>query len=291
MNRINLISKNMIFFPLLLSIWGNVEAVAKTPDLNFKSYAYTPEIVAELEPWKIAARKRRVRIRLSNFGSPSFTQSMSRRGRCQKLAFPLVALVPAIEENLKKYPQIMPGNSPTSSGLGTTFVSEPTFWIYVPKLPTGVPQELRFSIREQQPSNERTSNEKIFTATFNQSPSIIGLKIPKGNNTLETGKEYQWTVALQCDSDNPSVNPLISGWVRRIKPAQEPSNDADKIEVYESQNVWYDTLTLLERLQRNDPGNFQSTWIDFLTDMGFDDTEHQIPYAKNIQIVELSESE
>jgi hypothetical protein len=76
-------------------------------------------------------------------------------------------------------------------------------------------------------------------------------EVPLGEHrvVLKPGTEYQWSVTLVDDPDQPSGNPFASGAIRRVAPVALPkgADDADRLVALAGQGLWYDAIELASR--------------------------------------------
>jgi len=63
---------------------------------------------------------------------------------------------------------------------------------------------------------------------------------------LQPGVEYEWSVALVVDPDQPSGDIFASGTIRRVAPVKLPTavDDLDRMTAYAEQGLWYDAIDL-----------------------------------------------
>ncbi|MBT9314415.1 DUF928 domain-containing protein [Leptothoe spongobia] len=140
---------------------------------------------------------------------------------CAQNANPLVAIVP-------------------ETNLGTTAVAEPTLWLSVPKVTTA--KQLEFRLFNAQ--------DKIIyqtSVTVEPTADLMGLDLGTMTNApkLEVAQRYRWTASIICNSNNPSENISVEGWVDRVDVSNPGGTGSGSID------LWYDRLGLLvEELQR-----------------------------------------
>ncbi|MEL7038119.1 MAG: DUF928 domain-containing protein [Cyanobacteria bacterium J06592_8] len=171
------------------------------------------------------------------------------RGNCPPVQPPLTALIPA-------------------TNLGLTTQQYPTFWFYIPYSSTDIPQA-EFMLLDE---NQRPALEESISVELSQTPGIIGVTLPSTAKPLEPEQEYHWFFELICDAENPSNNPRVDGWIKRVQPSQDlltqlENNQAEQnYLIYAENGIWYDALTnLIQALQAN-PSNssLKNDWFDLL---------------------------
>ncbi|MCV3212482.1 DUF928 domain-containing protein [Plectonema radiosum NIES-515] len=177
----------------------------------------------------------------------------SRRGDCPNLKTPLTALVPGEETNKKSF-------------LGTTISEYPSFWIYIPELPS----DIRFGEFVLQ---DREGNDIWRTPiTLPGKPGIISVKLPPNTQyALKPNLKYHWYFNVNCSpSENKSVY-FVDAWMRRVTltpELQQQLNNAksQKYKVYIANKIWYDAVSNLGELRRNNPGigTFVEDWTKLL---------------------------
>jgi hypothetical protein len=68
---------------------------------------------------------------------------------------------------------------------------------------------------------------------------------------LEPKVQYEWTITLVTNEDNPSLNPVSGGWLQLVeesddlKAAVKDKSPADKVLAYAERGVWYDAIRVL----------------------------------------------
>jgi hypothetical protein len=177
------------------------------------------------------------------------------RGNCPPMQPGLTALIPQIN-------------------LGLTTKEYPTFWFYVPYSTTEIAQaELMLLDENQQPILE-----KPMTIQLSQTPGIVGIKLPATAKPLAVGQKYRWYFELECDAENPSNNPGVNGWVKRVTPSSELVTQLENYStqqsylVYAENGIWYDALTSLikGRKDTSSEDSFSQDWADLLEAVGLE---------------------
>ncbi len=156
---------------------------------------------------------------------PGHREGGASRGNCPPTDLPLTALIP-------------------KTNLGLTVNPYPTFWFYVPYESTTVTQAELMILDE----NRNPVTEKPLLVSLSQTPGIVSVPLPQTAKPLELNQKYHWYFSLVCDSENPSKNPTVDGWVKRVELRSELNN----YQGYVSEGIWYDAMTQIgQSLQVN----------------------------------------
>lgn len=177
----------------------------------------------------------------------------SRRGDCPNLKTPLTALVPGEETNKKSF-------------LGTTISEYPSFWVYIPELASDI-RSGEFVLQDQE------GNDIWRTPiTLPGKPGAISIKLPQNPQyALKPNLKYHWYFNIYCSPTQKSSVYFVDAWVRRVTltpQLQQQLNNAksQKYKVYIANNIWYDAITNLGELRRNNSGDraFVEDWAKLL---------------------------
>ncbi|HEY9623877.1 MAG TPA: DUF928 domain-containing protein [Crinalium sp.] len=197
---------------------------------------------------------------------PGSRTSGGSRGPCLDQ---VIALVPGtgdipIEETLCE--------TPSSSLLTRTVDDTPTFWFYVPassRFNAQVGTVAEFVLLDKNGQAIQTRQIPLSNAS-----GIVSVQL---THALELNQSYQWMFSILLNSRNPSQNPAVDGWVRRIDPNPALSNDlaqatsdVERIAAYAHHGIWQDALTDLAALRQTDPNNtaLMTDWHDLLNSVG-----------------------
>lgn len=87
---------------------------------------------------------------------------------------------------------------------------------------------------------------------------------------LEPGVEYEWSIAIVLDSDEPAKDVVATGWIERVQPSDlagrlAAGGEEEAPYVYADQGLWYDALTAVD--QRIGGGDAGSSWISVRSDL------------------------
>jgi hypothetical protein len=182
-------------------------------------------------------------------GRPGNRKGGASRGNCPATQPPLTALIP-------------------QTNLGLTTKEYPTFWFYIPYHSTEIRQAELMLLDE----NQSPVLEKPILVQLSKTPGIISVKLPSTAKPLELEQEYHWFFELVCDSENPSNNHSVHGWIKRVQGSQElnsqlGNNQTEKSYlVYAENGIWYDALTSLIQGMSANPSDstLSNDWSNFL---------------------------
>lgn len=183
---------------------------------------------------------------------------------CQSLA----ALVPSTREvgrNGREYTSVW----------ALTAAAHPTFWFYVPyALTSDEPAE--FVLFDDQ---RRIIYRKQDIVLSNQ-PGIIGISLPETAPALEIGRMYRWNFQTRCGGEVV----FVEGWIQRtaldaeLTAEIDRASPLDRAALYAENGIWYDALTLLGNLRREDPDNLDvlNAWMELLEVLELGEAEEEI---------------
>jgi hypothetical protein len=177
----------------------------------------------------------------------------SRRGDCPILKMPLTALVPGEETNNKSF-------------LGTTISEYPSFWVYIPELPTDI-RSGEFVLQDQE-------GDDIWRTpiTLTGKSGIISVKLPPNPQyALKPNLKYHWYFNIYCNPTQKNSVYFVDAWVRRVTLTPQLQQQLNKAKsrqykVYIANNIWYDAVSNLGELRRNNLGVnvFLEDWTKLL---------------------------
>lgn len=171
---------------------------------------------------------------------------------------------------------LIPGNN-----RGLTVASHPSFFVYVPQTSA---RQIYFSLKDE-------NNVGIYQATLpiSGNPGVVKIPLPQDQKPLETGKNYQWSVALMCQPAQPDM-PWVRGQVERVELEENiasnlPSNPSiDQAVFYGQAGIWYDTLNILFQLNQSaglgntstiDASFLNQNWVNLLNSVGLNAIAHE----------------
>jgi hypothetical protein len=185
----------------------------------------------------------------------------SRRDGCPELKTPITALVPGEENNNKSF-------------FASTVAEYPTFWVYVPELPTNS-RFGEFVLQDEQGNDVyRTS------LTLSGKAGIIGISLPSSSQyALKQNLKYHWFFRVYCG--NPQNKPeylFVDAWLQRVAltpDLQQQLKTAQSREytVYAANNLWYDAITNLANLRSTNPSErvLAEDWTNLFKAVGLEE--------------------
>jgi hypothetical protein len=251
-----------LLLPLLLTI--GVVGLPTSPTIG---EPLTPTIRPTIttRPAVRSRLKFRVGVRPSKFRIGGFARASS----CEKSA-KLTALVPPAGLDSKE--PIVANQSP----IDYTTATHPTFWIHVPKLPTGTMAQ--FTI-----TKEGNQQREFYSTRFGvaEKSGIVGIQVPTSAPPLAIGTRYRWQVRILC----PVRSELnLGSWVQRIDSNQLPRDISpdkartilqkittekpeDRAPLYADLGLWQDAITAIAqlRLKNDSDPQLEQDWKDLLT--------------------------
>lgn len=109
-------------------------------------------------------------------------------------------------------------------------------------------------------------------------PAEPGILALKPNVQLQPGQDYRWTFTLLCgaDDDDPSAFVTVGGVISQVRPAMDLAKQlqdksaSDRLGAAVDAGLWYETLTILAELQRNEATRnlAGSEWVAVLSAVG-----------------------
>ena len=166
----------------------------------------------------------------------------SRREGCPNLKTPITALVPGEETN-------------GTSFLASTVAEYPTFWVYVPELPTNF-RSGEFVLQDEQENDVwRTP------LTLPEKSGAIAISLPPNRKyALKQDLKYHWFFRVYCgEPQNKPEYFFVDAWVQRVAMTpdlqrQLATAKPREYTAYAAHNVWYDAVTNLAELRSTNPG-------------------------------------
>jgi hypothetical protein len=106
----------------------------------------------------------------------------------------------------------------------------------------------------------------------------MAIQLPADAPPLEMGKTYKWSFAIACDSSLRPDSPLVEGQIQRVEMNSALNNQLEKATalekaaLYGKAGIWYETLSILSDLRRNQPENadIAANWADLLKSVELD---------------------
>jgi len=143
--------------------------------------------------------------------------------------------------------------------IGRTVSQEPLFFFYLPQ--TDAP------LAEFVLEDEKGKQIYQTTLKINNSSGVIGVSLSVHQNVspLEAGKNYRWSVALICDTEDTVADVVATGIVRRVELSAdilrqlEKADPRQKTFIYAQNGIWQDALSNLAAARRANPNDAELT--------------------------------
>ena len=153
---------------------------------------------------------------------------------------------------------------------GLTVASHPTVLAYLPETTA---QKALFSWQDE---NNKDHYQTV--VPIQNQGGIISLTLPEDAPPLEVGKNYQWALAVMCNSRLQPDSPVIQGQIQRVAKTSALSDrlkNASALEtaaIYGEAGIWYETVAVLTQLRTTQPNNSDLTlnWQELLTSVGLE---------------------
>ncbi len=200
-------------------------AILETSNIREKTRVTRPPIheFQNLFPYKVADKDRGGKAKGT---TPGGTRGEARGGKCTNEKKPFLVLI--------------------GKDVGT-LASHPTFWFYIPRS-----SSINFVLRD------KTERDKIIYETkFNveSEPGFISWKLPSSAPPLEGS--YGWKFTFDCGDDLPVI---VDGTIFReeatdslISELKSAETVMDKIDVYQDNILWPESVNELVNLRRSNP--------------------------------------
>ncbi len=151
-----------------------------------------------------------------------------------------------------------------TTNIGLTIAERPTVFVYLPQTNA---KKAFFSIQDEASNHIYQSN-----VSLPQKPGVMEVKLPESAPELKIGKNYKWSLVIICTADLEPDSPFVSGWVRRVKahPVNSQTATLESASLLAQTGIWYDTLSTLAQLRRNQPNNqaASASWQELLKSVG-----------------------
>ncbi len=151
-----------------------------------------------------------------------------------------------------------------TTNIGLTMAERPTVFVYVPQTNA---KKAFFSIQDEESNHIYESSVSLL-----QKPGVVEVKLPEDAPGLKIGKNYKWSLVMICTADLEPDSPFVSAWVRRVKAHPVNNWDAtlESASLLAQIGIWYDTLSTLAQLRRNQPNNQAAlaSWQELLESVG-----------------------
>jgi hypothetical protein len=185
----------------------------------------------------------------------------SRREGCPNFKTPITALVPGEETN-------------GTSFLASTVAEHPTFWVYVPELPTNL-RSGEFVLQDEQENDVwRTP------LTLPEKSGAIAINLPPNPQyALKQNSKYHWFFRVYCgDPQNQPEYIFVDAWMQRVALTSDLQRQLEtakprEYNAYAAHNIWYDAVTNLAELRRINPSDrvLAQEWTNLFKAVGLEE--------------------
>jgi len=137
---------------------------------------------------------------------------------------------------------------------GLTIQSQPSLYWYI-SAPSS--KRIVFTL------NDEDKGETVFQTDLKniREKGIYRLNLADYKLSIAPEKEYEWSVTMIADPNQPSNDIISSGNIRRIKPLKflseklAKAGNADIPAIYAEEGIWYDAISSLSQLIESNPEN------------------------------------
>lgn len=213
---------------------------------SFSTSVQAADIIYNSPPELVQAHQQALKSRgLSRGFSRGFSRGPSRGGPCKNLGddFSLEVLVP---------------------GIGYTVSAQPTLYWSTSQPVSG---QFMFTLKPvavAKPGTVEFPAALLETKTdLSVKAGIQSLPLAQYQVSLQENKEYEWSVSLTCDAQNPSLNQSATGKIKRITPPAKmktitkATSESQWPYLYAEMGIWYDALDSLSGLIQKNPNDKQ----------------------------------
>lgn len=160
-----------------------------------------------------------------------------------------------------------------ASQINRTISAHPTFWFYVP-YSSELPREVEFFLLDE----EEKELYKTVVHIAN-TPGIISFRLPESAPPLEMGKQYLWQFSYRCNPRIRAEDDYVAGMVKRVATNGElmsqleaAKTPLERVELYAKNGLWYETLTTLAELRRDNPRDEEiaAEWRELMRSIGLE---------------------
>jgi hypothetical protein len=150
-----------------------------------------------------------------------------------------------------------------------TINARPTFWFYLPQTQS---KTLEFSLFEKTPNVLGEYKTGIYQVSLpiDRQGIVTSYTLPANAPALNSGKTYEWAIALVCDPNNRQRDLNASSVIMRVELSAEMLNDIkqtpvlEQADIFAQMGIWSDLLTSLVTSLSASPNPTQKLWQDLL---------------------------
>ncbi|MDJ0509247.1 MAG: DUF928 domain-containing protein [Crocosphaera sp.] len=233
---------------ILLSLSNLVTAQTTANDNNYNAPNDTEESIEDLVPDRRKGGASRRPQTPENNNSQDVAEAPQRRkpagtrpvrNQCEFNPQELIALIP---ENL----------------VGSTVTTSPTLYFSVPSIAAST--DIEFVLRG--PNDELVEKQ---TFLGRRQAGIMALQLPRLPHISSSNPNhtYHWYLSVICNEVDRSHDVVVEGLLKPVtleSNAQQQLEEAspqEQIQVYQSYQVWHETLHTLAQMKRSQPQNAQ----------------------------------
>lgn len=180
-----------------------------------------------------------------NRGSPTDRRGAGTRGECPAVSVAPTSLVPIVASNNSKVV------------MGDTATEYPTFWFYLPYDAAKL-HSVKFVIIDEQ---DKSLTKEPIPINISGTPGVISFTLPKTEQPLKPNSYYHWYLLIDCNPQSRAEDIAIEGLVQFVPPDAEfnkrlqVATEREKAVLFGQQGYWYDAITSLGTLKRQQPSN------------------------------------
>lgn len=226
----------------------------------------------------------RVRLRLGSRPVRYRLGAFRRGASCLQDGAELVPLIPSVTEAEAEAGALPPD---LSVPVDATTLSHPAFFVYVP--PLSAPTTAQFTL--QTDPADLSAVEELVSVRFPIAADggVVGIYLPEAIAGLTVDSQYYWQMAVECDAEKLTENPVVSGWLQRVAATELPPVPASveaTVAFYAEAGLWQNALTVLANARYDYPADraLRETWSDLLNAAGLEAIS-TAPLADPIQLV------
>ncbi len=137
-----------------------------------------------------------------------------------------------------------------------TTSAHPTLWFYLPgELPSGASVE--FVLQDQ--ADNYVYREAIPASVVQE--GLAKFSVPESAPPLAMETSYTWTMAVYCNSEQPSESVFVNGTIHRValdatvQVQLAQAEPMDQVRLYADSGIWHDALNQLARHYQANPTN------------------------------------
>ncbi|MDJ0730103.1 MAG: DUF928 domain-containing protein [Crocosphaera sp.] len=148
-----------------------------------------------------------------------------------------------------------------------TLQSQPSIFVYIPQTTA---KKAFFSLQD----HKNGQHYQTFLP-LEKKGGIVKVDLPADAPSLVVGNDYQWSFVMLCGDKLLPDDPAVTGTIRRVNPGENVTSQLkdwqqnpslEKADLLGKAGLWYDMLTVLMALKREQPNNVQlnSIWSNVL---------------------------